>query len=165
MLGSEGGREDEYSPDDTSDSDNEFGPSFFAGDSQKEHEDGVGGSTPSAAQAPAASDSVTPGPRCSKRKPTPKVTWLEKEPKAYLASGNAYAAHAGWDLHMPPANEKEARARPDWLLWKQALKEEVAAHKHLGTWSKTKKKNKNHKAIKTLFVFDIKHDAEGKLTR
>jgi len=165
MLGSEGGREDEYSPDDTSDSDNEFGPSSFAGDSQKEHEDGVGGSTPSAAQAPAASDSVTPGPRCSKRKPTPKVTWLEKEPKAYLASGNAYAAQAGWDLHMPPATEKEARARPDWLLWKQALKEEVAAHKHLGTWSKTKKKNKNHKAIKTLFVFDIKHDAEGKLTR
>jgi len=41
----------------------------------------------------------------------------------------------------------------------------VAAHKHLGTWSNTKGNNKNHKAIKTRFVFDIKHDAEGKLTR
>jgi len=82
-----------------------------------------------------------------------------------LASGNASASEAGWDLHKPPANEKEARARPDWPLWKQAIKEEVAAHKHLGTWSKTKGNNKNHKAIKTRFVFDIKHDAEGKLTR
>jgi len=68
-------------------------------------------------------------------------------------------------LHKPPANEKEARARPEWPLWKQAIKEEVAAHKDLGTWSKTKGNNKNHKAIKTRFVFDIKHDAEGKLTR
>jgi len=68
-------------------------------------------------------------------------------------------------LHKPPANEKEARARPDWPLWKQAIKKKVAAQKHLGTWSKTEGNNKNHKAIKTRFVFDIKHDAEGKLTR
>jgi len=68
-------------------------------------------------------------------------------------------------LHKPPENEKEARARPDWPLWKQEFKEEVAAHKHLGTWSKAKGNNKNHEAIKTRFVFDINHDAEGKLTR
>jgi len=82
MLGAEGGREDEYSPDDTSESDNEGGPPSFAGDSQEEDEDSVGGSTPAATQAPAASDCVTPGPRRSKRKPAPKVTWWEKEPKA-----------------------------------------------------------------------------------
>jgi len=75
MLGAEGGREDEYSPDDTSDSDNKVGPPSFAGDSQEEDEDSVGGSTSAAAQAPAASDSVTPGPRRSNRKPAPKVTW------------------------------------------------------------------------------------------
>jgi len=63
MLGAEGEREDEYSPDDTSDSDNEVGPPSFAGDSQEEVEGGVGGSTPATSQAPAASDSVTPGPR------------------------------------------------------------------------------------------------------
>ena len=113
MIGAKGGREDEYSPDETSDSDNEVRPPSFSGDSQEEDEDGVGGSTPAAAQAPAASDSVTPWPRRSKRKPAAKVTWWEKEPKAYLASGNASAAEAGWDLHKPPANEKEARARPD----------------------------------------------------
>jgi len=104
MLGAEGGRQDEFSPDDTSDSDNEVGPPSFAGDSQEEDEDGVVGLTPAAAQAPAASDSVTPGPRRSKRKPAPKVTWWEQEPKAYLASGNASAAEAGWDLQKPPAN-------------------------------------------------------------
>jgi len=165
MLRAEDGREDEYSPDDTSDSDNEVGPPSVAGDSKEEDDDGVGGSTPTAAQAPAASDSVTPGPPRSKRKPASKVTWWEKEPKAYLASGNASVAEAGWDLHNPPSNEKEARARPDWPLWKLAIKEEVAAHKHLGTWSKTKGNDKNHKAIQKQFVFDIKHDAEGKLTR
>jgi len=68
-------------------------------------------------------------------------------------------------LHKPPANEKEARARPDWPLWKQAIKDEVAAHKNLGTWYKTKGNNKKHKAVKTRFVFDIKQDAEGKMTR
>jgi len=165
MLGAEGGREDEYSPDDTTDSDNEVGPPSFARDSQEKDEDGVGGSTFAAAQAPAASDSGTPGPRRSERKPAPKVTWWEKEPKAFLASGKASAAEAGWDLHKPPGNKKEARARPDWPLWKRAIKEEVAAQKHLGTWSKTKGNNENHKAIKTRFMFDIKHDAEGKLTR
>jgi len=41
----------------------------------------------------------------------------------------------------------------------------VAAHKKLGTWSKIKVNNKKHKAVKTRFVFDIKHDAEGKMTR
>jgi len=95
MLGVEGGREDKYSPEDSSDSDNEVGPLSFAGDKQEEDEDGVGGSTFAAAQAPAASDSVTLGPRRSKRKPAPKVTWWEKEPKAYLESRNASAAEAG----------------------------------------------------------------------
>ena len=61
MLGAECGREDEYSSDDTSDSDKEVGPPSFAGDSQEEDEDGVGGSTPTAGQAPAASDIVAPG--------------------------------------------------------------------------------------------------------
>jgi len=103
-LGAEGEREDEYTPDATTDSDNEVGPPFLARESQEEDEDGVGGSTPASAQAPAASDSVTPGPLRSKRKPAPKVTWWEKEPKAYLESGNVSAAEADWDLHKPPAN-------------------------------------------------------------
>jgi len=38
------------------------------------------------------------------------------------------------------------------------------AHKHLGTWSKTKVSNKKQKKVKTRFVFDIKLNAERKLT-
>ena len=38
-------------------------------------------------------------------------------------------------------------------------------HKKLGTWSHLKGRDKKHKAVKTRFVFDIKHDAEGKMTR
>jgi len=82
-----------------------------------------------------------------------------------LASGTKSAAESGCDLRKPPANEKEARARSYWPRWKQAIKEEVAAHKNLGTWSKIKVNNQKHKAIETRFVFDIKHDAEGKMTR
>ena len=89
----------------------------------------------------------------------------EKEPKAYLASGTKSANAAGCDLHMPPANEKEARACPDWPRWKQALKEEVAANKKLGTWSKSEVNNKKHETVKTRFVFVIKHEAEGKMAR
>ena len=90
---------------------------------------------------------------------------MEKDPKAYLATGSESAAKDGCDLTKPPANEKDARARPDWRLWKQAVKEEVAAHKKLGTWSTTKGSSKQHKAVKTRFVFHIKHDAEGQKTR
>jgi len=82
-----------------------------------------------------------------------------------LASGTKSADAAGCVLHKPPANEKDARAPPDWPRWKQAIKEEVAAHKKLGTWSKIKVNDKKYKAVKTRFVFGIKHDAEDKVTR
>jgi len=68
-------------------------------------------------------------------------------------------------LTKPPAKEKEARARPSWPLWKQTIKDEVAAHKKLGTWSTIKGSKRQHNAGKTRFLFDIKHDAEGKNTR
>jgi len=113
-LDAERGREEEHAPDDTSDSDEEVGPPSLAEDSEEDVEDCPDGSTPAGGQGPAACDSAAPGPRRSKRKPAPKVTWWDKEPKAYLASGTKSAAESGCDLHKPPANEKEARARSDW---------------------------------------------------
>ena len=41
----------------------------------------------------------------------------------------------------------------------------MAAHKNLGTWSKTSGSNKKHNEVWTQFVFDIKHDTEGMMTR
>jgi len=41
----------------------------------------------------------------------------------------------------------------------------VAAHKKLGTSSKTKDSKKQHKVFKKRFLIDIKHDAEGRKTR
>ena len=78
-------------------------------------------------------DNATPGPRRSTRRPAPKVTCWEKDPTAYLASSAESAAKDGWDLTKPPANEKEARARPDCPLRQKAINDEVVAHKHLGT--------------------------------
>jgi len=55
-------------------------------------------------------------------------------------------------------------ARSDWPLWKAAEKEEYLAHKKLGTWSKTRSSNKR-KAFKTRYMYDIKHNSEGNMTR
>jgi len=68
-------------------------------------------------------------------------------------------------LTKPPDNEKEARARPEWPLWKHDINDEVATHKNLGTWSTSEGSNKHNKAVKTRFLFDIKNDAERKKTR
>jgi len=95
MLDAEGGREDEYTLDETPISDEDGGPPSLAEESEEEDDDGDGESTPGVGQAPAARDSVTPGPRRSKRKPAPKVPWWEKDPKAYLASCTASAAASG----------------------------------------------------------------------
>jgi len=89
--------------------------------------------------------------RRSTRKPAPKVTWWESNPKAYVAAGPFAGAQSAWDLSKPPTNAKEARARSDWPMWKAAEKEEYLAHKKLGTWSKTKS-NSNRKAATNRYV-------------
>jgi len=57
-----------------------------------------------------------PGPRRSTRRPTPKVTWSEKDIKAYLDRGAKSPAKDVCALTKLPAREKEARPRPDWPL-------------------------------------------------
>ena len=37
----------------------------------------------------------------------------------------------------------------------------MAAHKKLGKWSTCMGSNKQHKAVKTRFLFEMKHDGEG----
>jgi len=79
----------------------------------------------------ASDDDRAPAPRRSKRKPAPKVTWWESNPKAYVAAGPFGDAQSAWDLSKPPTNAKEARARSDGPLWKAAEKKEYLAHKKL----------------------------------
>jgi len=81
-----------------------------------------------------------------------------------MAVGTFADAQSSWDLSKPPTNAKEARARSDWPLWKAAEKEEYLAHKKLGTWSRTKS-NSNCKAVNTRYVYDIKRDSDGNVTR
>jgi len=165
MLDAERGRKYDYAPDDTCDTAGEVGPPSLAGGSEGDVEDCPDGSTPAGGQGPSSCDSAAPGPRCSMRNTARKVTWWEKEPKAYSACGAKSAAESRFDLHKPEANGKGARAHFDLPRRKHAIKEKVAAHEKLSTWSKILVNNKNHKAIKTRVVFDIKHDAEGKMTR
>jgi len=94
ILDAERGREDEYAPADTYDSDDKTGPVSIAEDRVGDVEVVPDGSTPAGGQGPASCDSPAPGPRRSKRKPTSKVTWWEKAPKAFLASGTKSAAES-----------------------------------------------------------------------
>jgi len=165
MLDAEGDGGEKSLPVEDSESEDDGDPDSLADDNEDEERQGQNDSMPPIGTSTSDVCNSAPGPRGSTRRPSPKVTWWKKDPKAYLATGSEWAAKDDCDLTKPPANEKEARARPDWLLWKQAIREEVAGHKKLGTWSTTKGSNKQHKAVKTRFVFDIQHDAEGQKTR
>jgi len=165
MLDAEGDGGQRHLPERDSESDSDGALDDLADDNDDEEGQVDTASLRPVGHSAAEMDNAAPGPRRSTRRPAPKVTWWEKGPKAYLASGAESVAKDGWDLTKPPENEKEARARPDWPLWQKAIKDEVVAHKHLGTWSKTKVRNKKKKTVKKRFVFDIKHDAEEKLTR
>jgi len=165
MLDAEGDGGEKNLPVEDSESKDDGDPDSLADDNDDEERQGQNDSMLPVGTSTSEVHNAAPGPRRSTRKPAPKVIWWEKDPKAYLATGSESAVKDGCDGTKPPAKEKEERARPDWPLWKQAIKEEGAAHKKLGTWSTTKGSNKQHKAVKTRLVFDIKHDAEGQKTR
>jgi len=165
MLDAEGDGGEKNIPVEDSVSEDDGDPDGLADDNDDEERQGQNDSMVPVGTSTSDGHNTAPGPRRSTRRPAPKVTWWEKDPKAYLATGSESAAKDGCDLSKPPANETETRARPEWPLWKQATKEEVEAHKKLGMWSTTKGSNKQHKAVNTRFVFDIRRDAEGQKTR
>jgi len=165
MLDAERDGGEKHLPKEDSESDSDGDPADLADDNDDEEGQGDTAVIHPVVHSAAEEDNSAARPRRSTRGPAPKVTWWEKDPKAYLATGAESAAKDGWDLTKPPANKDEARARPDWTFWQKAIKDEAVAHKRLGTWSKNKVSNKKQKTVKIWFVFDIKQDAEGKLTR
>jgi len=165
MLDAEGDGGEKHFPEEDSVSDSDSDLDDLTGDNDDKESQADTSSLRPVGHPPGDMDNAAPRPRRSTRRPAPKVSGWEKDPKAYLASGAESAAKDGWDLTKPPANDKEARACPDWPLWQKATKDEVVAHKQLGSWSKTKVSNKKQKTVKTRFVFYIKHDAEGTMTR
>jgi len=114
-------------------SDSDGDPDDLSNDNDDEESQDDTGSIHPVGHSAAEMDNSAPGPRRSIHRPAPKVIRWEKDAKAYLAGSAESAAKDGWDLTKPPANEKEARARPDWPLWQKAIKDEVVAHKLLGT--------------------------------
>jgi len=121
--------ESDVEPDEAAGLDTEDGDDNDAGEDAAAHDghDVLPGST-----TESGGDGVQ-ALRRSKRKPAPKVTWWERNPKAFDAEGPKGGAPSGWDLTKAPANAKEARARSDCPRWKAAEKEECLAHKKLGT--------------------------------
>ena len=160
MLDTDGDGEEKNLPVEDSDSEDDGAPDGRADEMDGEERQGQNASMLPVGNSPSDVEKAAPGPLRSTSRPAPEVSWWEKDPKADLATGSESAAKDGCDAAKPPAHEKEAHGRPYCLLRKQAMKEEVAAHKKLGTWSTTKCSNKQHKAVKIRFVFNITHDAK-----
>jgi len=120
MLDAEGGSGDDYVPDLPSDSDEDDDAPHCPSCGAKDDEGKDCSTHQDERDAPesvgASKDQGEPRPLRSKRRPAPKVTLWTMDPKAYLAIGTDASAKDGWDLTKPPANEKEAPARSDWLL-------------------------------------------------
>jgi len=106
-----------------SESEDDGDPDSLADDNDDEERQGQNDSMLSVETSTSEVHNASPGLRRSTRRPAPKVTWWEKDPGAYLATGSESAAKDCCDLLKPPATEKEARARPDWPLWRQAIKD------------------------------------------
>ena len=165
MLDAEGDVVEKNLPVEDSDSEDDGDPDGLADDNDDEESQSPNYSILPVGHFPSEMYNAAPGPRLYTRRPSPKVTWLEKGPNAYVAIGAEMAGKDVWELTKPRSSEKEARARPDWLMRQRAIQKDVSAHKNLGTWSKTKVNTMKRKAVRTCFVFDIKHDAEGKKKR
>lgn len=63
-----------------------------------------------------------------------------------------------------PSNAKEAKERPDWERWRNAMQDELEAHERNATWELTKLP-KDRKVIGSKWVFKIKYNADGTLDR
>jgi len=133
MLDAEGDGGEKHLPAEHSETDREGDLDDFADFNDDEEGQGETASLRPVGNPPAEMVNATPGPRRCTPRPAPKGTWSDKDPKAYLARGAESAAKDGWNATKPLANEKKARARPDWPLWQKTIKDEVAAHKQRGT--------------------------------
>lgn len=64
----------------------------------------------------------------------------------------------------PPKNLADAKCRPDWPLWREAIREEVQAH--LTNWTyRLTRLPRGAKLTKADFVFTLKRDAAGNIVR
>jgi len=161
MLDAEGDGRERHPPEADSDSDSDGDPRDIADDNDEEEGQGHTASLHTVGHSPAEMDNAAPGPRRS----TPHGSLVRQGPQG--SPGQQFRVGGqGWlGLDKAAGKREEARARPDWPLWQQGVKDDVMAQMQLGTWSNTKMRNKNQQTVKTRFVFDIKHDAEGNLTR
>jgi len=85
--------------------------------------------------------------------------------------GGASVAAAGQEpkvhrdqLPPPPKDAEEARQRPDWPQWKEAIEKEEASMMDNNVWTKSKLP-RGRKALKTKLVFDYKYKQTGALDR
>ena len=63
-----------------------------------------------------------------------------------------------------PKSLKQARGRPDWPKWLNAMKEEIKSHQENKTWV-LQKRLKGRKTVKCKWVFKIKYNHDGTVNK
>jgi len=76
----------------------------------------------------------------------------------------ALAAETADSEALEPRNLAEAKRRPDWPLWEQAIREELATLHTAGTWT-LEHAPPGANVISSKWVFKAKKDASGKVVR
>lgn len=74
------------------------------------------------------------------------------------------AAEAMTTLTDDPATVEEAKYRPDWHLWEQAIKTELENHRQNNTWTLSKLPE-GRRTVSARFVLHVKRNADGTVNK
>ena len=84
--------------------------------------------------------------------------------ESFLGLEVALAAETGESEALEPRNLAEAKRRPEWPLWEQAIREELNTLRTAGTWT-LEHAPPGANVIGSKWVFKAKKDASGKVVR
>lgn len=83
--------------------------------------------------------------------------------KDYITNTGMFGTFSA-DLDKEPASFEEAKRRPDYYRWRQAMEEEIDSLMKHGTYT-LERLPKGAKKLKTKWVYKLKRGAEGKIER
>jgi hypothetical protein len=124
--------------------------------------------TPIPFQRPPASSPPAKAPRDISSAISQDNIVLGPRTRKYAKPDSVLVSYALPALSDPISNDpltvQDAKSRPDWTEWKQAMDEEMAQLQHLGTYSLSPLP-KDRTAVSCKWVFRVKRDQHGIITR
>jgi hypothetical protein len=96
--------------------------------------------------------------------PAPALEQIEDGQQANYAQTNNSFITQEIEPRNIPQMLTEAKASPEWPEWEKAIKAEMEVLGEMGTW-KLEDLPKGRETVGCKWVFDVKHDHEGKISR